>query len=105
MRLILDPKTNDALYVDLTCPARMAMCRLADRTALLTLLFSPGGRVRRVRRMVHRRHNELALQKCAVGVPRFIGSVIHATNVQRDLPLGICQYNVPCLQNVHTFWV
>ena len=33
-------------------PARMAMCRLADRTALLTLLFNPGDRVRRVRRIV-----------------------------------------------------
>ena len=28
------------------------MCRLADRTALLTLLFNPGDRVRRGRRMV-----------------------------------------------------
>ena len=82
----------------------MAMCRLADRTALLTLLFSPGGRVRRVRRMVHRRHNELALQKCAVGAPRFIGTVIRATNVQHHLLLGIRQYNVPCIQSVYSFW-
>ena len=81
----------------------MAMCRLADRTALLTLLFSPGGRVRRVRRMVHRRHNELALQKCAVGAPRFIGTVIRATNVQHHLLLGIRQHNVPCLQTVYIF--
>ena len=81
----------------------MAICRLADRTALLTLLFSPGGRVRRVRRMVHRRHNELALQKCAVGAPRFIGTVIRATNVQHHLLLGIRQYNVPCLQKIHIF--
>ena len=85
----------------------MAMCRLADQATLLTLLFSPGGRVRRVRRvrrMVHRRHNELALQKCAVGVPRFIETVIRATNVQHHLLLGIRQYNVPCLQTVYTFW-
>ena len=33
-------------------PARMAMCRLADRTTRLTLLFNPGDRVRRGRRMV-----------------------------------------------------
>ena len=32
--------------------ARMAMCRLANRTALLTLLFNPGDWVRRGRRMV-----------------------------------------------------
>ena len=83
------------------------MCRLADRTALLTLLFSPGDRVRRVRRvrrMVHRRHNELALQNNAVRVLRFIGTVIHATNVQHHLLLGIRQYNVPCLQTIYIFW-
>ena len=85
-------------------PARIAKCRLPDRPALLTFLFSPGDRVRRVRRMVHRSHNELALQKCAVGVPRFIGTVISATNVQHHLLLGIRQYNVPCIQNVYTVW-
>ena len=79
----------------------MAMCRLADRAALLTFLFSPGGRERR---MVHRRHNELALQKCAVGVPRLIGPVIRATNVQHHRLLGVRQYNVPCLQTIYTFW-
>ena len=82
----------------------MDMCRLADRAALLTFLFMPGDRVRRVRRMVHRRHNELALQKCAVGVPQFIGTVIHATDVQHHLLLGIRQYNVPCIQSVYSFW-
>ena len=80
------------------------MCRLADRTALLTLLFSPGGRVRRVRRMVHRRHNELALQKCVIGAPRFIGNVIRATNVRHHLLLGNHQHNVPCLQTIGIFW-
>ncbi len=80
------------------------MRRLADRTARLTLLFSPGDRVRRVRRMVHRRHNELALQNYAVSVPRFIGTVIRATNVQHHLLLGNRQYNVPCLQTIYTFW-
>ena len=94
----------DALGPSGYLPARIAMCRLADRTALLTLLFSPGGRVRRVRRMVHRRHNELALQKCAVGAPRFIGTVIRATNMQHHRLLGVCQYNVPCMQTVYTFW-
>ena len=79
----------------------MDMCRLANRAALLTLLSSPGGRVRR---MVHRRHNKLAVQNNAVSVPRFIGTVIHATNVQHHLLLGIRQYNVPCLQTVYTFW-
>ena len=79
----------------------MAMCRLADRTTLLTLLFSPGGRVGRVRRMVHRSHNELALQSNAVSVPRSIGTVIHATNVQHHLLLGIRQYNVPCMQMIY----
>ena len=82
----------------------MAMCRLADWTALLTLLFSLSDRVRRVRRMVHRRHNELALQKCAVGVPRLIQTVIYATSVQHHVLLGVRQYNVPCLQNVYTVW-
>ena len=82
----------------------MAMCRLADWTALLTLLFSLSDRVRRVRRMVHRRHNELALQKCAVGAPQFIGTVINATNVQHHRLLGVRQYNVPCIQSIYSFW-
>ena len=70
----------------------------------LNFLFMPGDRVRRVRRMVHRRHNKLAVQNNAVSVPRFIGTVIRATNVQHHLLLGIRQYNVPCLQTVYTFW-
>ena len=82
----------------------MDMCRLADRAALLTFLFMPGDRVRRVRRMVHRRHNKLAVQNNAVSVPRFIGTVIHVTDVQHHLLVGIRQYNVPCLQTVYTFW-
>ena len=82
----------------------MDMCRLTDRAALLTFLFMPGDRVRRVRRMVHRRHNKLAVQNNAVSVPRFIGSVTHATNVKHHLLLGIRQYNLPCLQTVYTFW-
>ena len=81
----------------------MAMCRLAERTCLLTFLSSPGDRVRRVRRMVHRRHNELALQNNAVSVPLFIGTVIHAANVQRHLLLGNQQYNKPYIPHVHTF--
>ena len=81
------------------------MCHLQDRCALLTLLFSPGGRVRRGRRMVHRRLNELALQKCAMGAQRFIGTVIHATNVQHHRLLGDRQYNVPCLQTMYIFWL
>ena len=81
----------------------MDMCRLADRAALLTFLFMPGERVRRVRRMGHRRHNELAVQNNSVSVPRFIGTVIHATNVQRHLLLGNLRYNKPYMLNVHTF--
>jgi len=73
------------------------MCRLGDRTALLTLLFSLGDQVRRVRRMVHCRHNDITLQSYAVSVPRFIGTVTHATNVQHHLLVGTRQYNVPCL--------
>ena len=38
--------------------------------------------------MVHRRHNDITLQNNAVSVPQFIGTVIHATNVQRHLLLG-----------------
>ena len=80
------------------------MYLLAERTCLLTFLSSPGDRVRRVRRMVHRRHNELALQSNAVNVPRSSGTVIHATNVQHHLLLGVRQYNVPCLQTIYLFW-
>ena len=58
----------------------------------------------RVQQMVHRRHNELALQNIAVSVPRFSGTVIHATIVQHHLLLGIRQYNVPCLQTISLFW-
>jgi hypothetical protein len=83
----------------------MAMCRLADWTALLILLFSLSDRVRRVRRMAHRRHNDITLQNNAVSVPRFIGTVIHATTVQRHLLLGNRQYNKPYILHVHTFWV
>ena len=83
----------------------MDICRLADRAALLTFLFMPGDQVRRVRRMVHRRHNKLAVQNNAVSVPLFIGTVIHATNVQRHLLLGNRQYNKPYIPHVHTFWV
>ena len=79
----------------------MAIFRLGDRTSRRTPLFSPGDRVHRVRRMVQRRHNELALQNHAVRVLRFIGTVIHATNVQHHLLLGIRQYNVPCLQKIY----
>ena len=82
----------------------MDMCRLADRTALLTLLFRPGGRVRRVRRMVHRRHNDITLQNDAVNVPRSGEAAVHATNIQHHRLLGVRQYNVPCLQTVYTFW-
>ena len=83
----------------------MAMCRLADRTTLLTLLFNPGDRVRRGRRMVLHRHNDITLQNDAVSVPKFIGTVIHATNVQRHLLLGNLRYNKPYIPHVHTFWV
>jgi len=38
----------DAIRPSGYLPARIAKCRLADRTALLTLLFSPGDGVRRV---------------------------------------------------------
>ena len=81
----------------------MAMCRLADRTALLTLLFNPGDRVRRGRRMVLHRHNDITLQNDAVSVPQFIGTVIHATNVQRHLLPRNRQYNKPYIPHVHTF--
>ena len=81
----------------------MDMCRLADRAALLTFLFMPGERVRRVRRMVHRRHNKLAVQNNSVSVPRFIGTVIHATDVQRHLLPRNRQYNKPYIAHVHTF--
>ena len=80
------------------------MCRLAERTCLLTFLSSPGDRVRRVRRMVHRKHNELALQNNAVSVPRSSEAAFHTTNVQHHLLLGIRQYNVPCLQTIYIFW-
>ena len=33
--------------------------------------------------MVLHRHNDITLQNDAVSVPQFIGTVIHATNVQR----------------------
>ena len=82
----------------------MDMCRLADRAALLTFLFMPGERVRRVRRMVHRRHNKLAVQNNAVSVPRFIETVINAINVQHHRLLGVRQYNVPCILNGYTVW-
>ena len=80
------------------------MCRLANRAALLTFLFNPGDRVRRIRRMALQRHNKLAVQNNAVSVPRFIGTVIHATNVQHHRLLGVRQYNLPCLQTIFTFW-
>ena len=38
--------------------------------------------------MVLHRHNDITLQNDAVSVPQFIGTVIHATNVQRHLLLG-----------------
>ena len=65
--------------------------------------LSPGDRVRRVRRMVHRRHNDITLQNNAVSVPRFIGTLIHATNVQRHLLPRNRQYNNPYIPHVHTF--
>ena len=68
---------------------------------MLILLACKNGRVRW---MVLHRHNDITLQNDAVSVPRFIGTVIHATNVQHHLLLGIRQYNVPCLQTVYTFW-
>ena len=82
----------------------MAMRRLADRTSRLTLLFgamvTP---VRRVRRMVLHRYNDITLQNDSVSVPRFIRPVTHATNVQRHLLLGNRQYNKPYIPHVHTF--
>jgi hypothetical protein len=53
--------------------------------------------------MVHRRHNDITLQNNAMSVPQFIGTVIHATNVQRHLLLGNRQYNKPYIPHVHTF--
>ena len=94
-----------SLRTNVYLPARMAMCRLADWTALLTLLFSISDRARRVRRMVHRRHNDITIQNNAVSVPRFIETVIHATNVQRHLLPRNRQYNKPYIPDVHTFWV
>ena len=82
----------------------MAMRRLADRTSRLTLLFgamvTP---VRRVRRMVLHRYNDITLQNDSVSVPRFMGTVIHATNLHRHLLLSNRQYNKPYMLNVRTF--
>ena len=60
-------------------------------------------RTRRMRPIVLHRHNDITLQNNAVSVPLFIGTVIHAINVQRHLLLGNLRYNKPYIPHVHTF--
>ena len=55
--------------------------------------------------MVLHRHNDITLQNDAVSVPQFIGTVIHATNVQRHPLPRNRQYNKPYMLNAHTFRV
>ena len=55
-----------------------------DRTARLTLFFSPGDQVHQM--VLHIPHG-ITLQKNVVSVPQFIEAVIHATNVRRHLLL------------------
>ena len=56
-----------------------------------------------MRPIVLHRHNDITLQNNAVSVPLFIGTVIHAINVQRHLLLGNLRYNKPYIPHVHTF--
>ena len=51
--------------LDMMPQTQWRMCHLQDRSSLLTLLFSPGDRMRR---MVHRRHDDITLQNDAVNV-------------------------------------